>query len=79
MVKAMPYSEFVQYFKCAKMLNAGERLQLIEATSFHAYKKEEREKIIRRLKIATDEFLGKVAKDFGAVASNLAKRMLNRG
>lgn len=74
-VNALPYSEFIKYLKAATMLQASKQMVDIQSAAFHTYKKEDRVKVMRSLKQASQRFMHKGLKDFKDVASNFAKRL----
>lgn len=78
MVNAMPAGQYIKYLKSAKMLRAEMRMQDIETASFpHMKKQDDRDKIMREVKRASEQFLFAPLKDFAEVAANFAKGLKN--
>jgi hypothetical protein len=75
----MRFSDFIRYYKCATMLLAQDRMINIQDISFPDMKKEKRDNIWRSIKTASEFYIFKEAKDFSEVASNLARKLMNRG
>lgn len=78
MIGKMAASDFIRYFKSAKMLQAENRMINIESISFpHYSSQDDREKVMRNLTSASKQFLWEPMKDFAEVAANFAKRLKN--
>lgn len=79
MVDDLKYSDFIRFWKASKMLEACERIQLIEHSSFPNYKPQSRSQIMKNLRRQCRIFLDSDVKDFQSVVKNLAKRMMPGG
>ncbi len=77
MVKRMPASQYVQFFKAAKMLFAEKRLTDVETASFTSYKSDDQDKVIRNIQKAAKQFLFEPLTDFKDFAASVAKRLTN--
>jgi hypothetical protein len=77
-VYALPYSDFIRFYKCASMIEAKNSLADIQNASFHTYNKQDREKVIRGLKKAMSAFMHRELKGFAEVVANFTKKV-NRG
>lgn len=75
MVNNMPASEYVRYFKSARMLQAENAIVDIQSTSFPSYDEATRTKVMRALNKQAKQFLFEKVKDFAEVAANFAKRL----
>lgn len=75
----MPYSKFLQIFKCARMIQAQEQLASIEASSFQSYDKQNKSTVVKRLEKRSKEFLDLTPKSFSEFVNDLAKKMVSRG
>lgn len=76
-MKGLKMSEFTRLYKCAAMLSARERLQLMDITQLANFEKPARERIVAELKAASNKYLETKLKDYREVFKNVAKRMMN--
>lgn len=75
MVNRMAASEYIRFYKSARMLQAENAMVDIQSASFPHYKQEDQTKVMRDLKSKSTQFLHKTLKDFAEVAANFAKRL----
>lgn len=80
MVNAMPASEYIRFFKSARMLFAEKRLTDIETASFpHYTENKQREDVMRSLSRAAKAFLYEGVTDFAKFAATMAEKMRQNG
>jgi hypothetical protein len=78
-LERIKYSDFLMFWKCAKMLNARERIESIEHSSFPNYKPASQKNLMRDLKRISSFFISKSTSDFSAVVKALAQKMTRNG
>jgi hypothetical protein len=78
-IRNMAASEYVRYFKSARMIQADHAILDVQTSSFPHYSKDDQTKTMRLLKDRSTQFLHKKVKDFAEVAANFAKRLTDGG
>lgn len=66
------------FYRAAVMLQAQQGIDSVLHSSFHALKKETRDKLMRNLKTASSQFMEREVKDYREVIKNLALSIMGR-